>query len=146
MIPCCGERISDPLKNAFSIMFYSACFSMHQPPCLHDFSPELVNYPLIPEANSQCGYLAAHLLQNIGANSEVACFFGCAGSWGNDYALGVQLHGLFEGYLVVSVNDWFSSEFPNVLDKIVDERVIIVDNQNFYSFSLPETCNALISA
>src|SRR3972149_4648619 len=146
MIACRRERVLDALENALPIVSYCASFSMHKPFRRDDFAAEGVDYSLMTKTNTQSWNFTAHMPQNFCANTEVSGIFRCAWTWRNHYSVGFKLFNLFQGYLVVPVHDGFCPKFPNVLDKVVDERVIIVNNENFHVVSPPDICRAFIKA
>ena len=121
-----SEGVADAVENAFFVMFYCAGFSMHQLFCRDYFSAESMDYSLVAEADAESGNLAAYLLQDGCANAEVSFVFRGAWTRRNNYPVGFKLLNLLQVYLVVSVDDNFCSEFSDVLDKVVNERIVVV--------------------
>ena len=98
------------------------------------------------KADPQSGNYAAYILQDFGADTEISCFFRSAGTWRDYYSVRFKLLNLLQIYLVVSVDDDFCSDFSDVLDKVVDEGIVVVDHQNSQAVSPPAFLSALIRA
>ena len=55
---------------------------------------------------------------------------GTAGSGTDQDAVGGELVDLVDGERVVAVDDGLGTELTEVLDEVVDERVVVVDHEN----------------
>ena len=86
------------------------------------------------------------MLQDFSADAEVPCFFGCTWTWRKHDTVGLKLFNLFKANFVVSEDDDLCAKFSDVLDKVVHERIVIVNYQNFQAVSPPAFSSALISA
>jgi hypothetical protein len=99
------ERVSNIFENAFLIVLYAACFSMHQSFCADNFSSERTDYSLMPQTNAQRGYLATQVLQDFFADAKVTYVFSRAWTRRENYSVRLKFSSLFQGYLVISADN-----------------------------------------
>ncbi len=122
----CIERVWKILKNSFSIVEDGRGFPVHQSSGTDDFAAENVAHALVAEAD------AKHRKAWTKGSDDVigdASFIWGARAWRDADAFGMEGLNFGEGDLVVAFDEQIGTEFAEVLDQIVGERVVVIDDQ-----------------
>ncbi len=113
-------------ENARAIVKDRRRFSVHQTLCADDITAEHVADALVSEAHAQHGHPGA-----VGEDdfARDASFLGSARSWGDHDTVRGQLFDVSDADLVVPENAELCAEFPEILDEVVRERVVVIDDE-----------------
>ena len=93
----------------------------------HDVSPKHLPDGLMTEAHSEDRSIGAELGDDRRTNTGV---FGATRAWRDQNSIEVQGAYLVNRQHIVAVHDRFSSELAEILNKVVDERVVVIDHQH----------------
>ena len=98
----------------------------------YDSTPECMHDPLVAQAYSKYGNLRPHIGNDLRTYAKVARIFRTSRSWGNNDAIRIEVSQLVEGQLIIAIHEWPPIEFGHVLIKIVCERVIVIEDDDFH--------------
>jgi hypothetical protein len=100
---------------------------MHDFFCPDDLPSEGLTDGLMAETNPKERNLSPDSIDERYRNTGV---LGSAGT-GRDYDFfRTKLNGSFNGQFIITINDHLGTELPDILDKVIGKRVVIVDNEN----------------
>ena len=81
----------------------------------------------MPEADAEDWLPARCCPYEVAEDPGVA---GSAGPGRQQDRVGPDVERLPDAQLVIAVHDWFRAEFPEVLNEVVDEAVVVVDDEH----------------
>ena len=101
-------------------------------PCItcggsHDPPAEDLADALQAEAHAEHRATAGEVADHVVAEPRIV---GRAGARGDEHGVGIELDQLVEGPGVVAVHERLGPQLTEVLDEVVDERVVVVDDQH----------------
>jgi hypothetical protein len=100
-----------------------AGFSVHEFGSAYDFAPKGHTDGLMSKADSEDWSLAGKMADQVDADSG---FLRRAGSGREQDAFGVHGFDIRDRDLIVSADHDFGSQFAQVLDQVVSERIVVV--------------------
>src|ERR1700736_513424 len=119
----------DRQSEEYAITFVQdrGSFPMHQTISPNDLSPVYLADALMSQADPQYGNARSKMANKLVADSS---FVGRSRSWRNANFFRVQQLNFFDRRAIIPSNDQFRAEFSKVLNKVVSERIVIVEDQN----------------
>src|SRR4030095_187193 len=117
------ERIRKIAENTLSVMNDRGCLPVHQPSRAHDVAAEHLSHALMPEADAENWRFFRKCPNHIAADSR---FIRSAGTGRDDDPFGLHRSNLFDGNLIIPLNEQFSPKLTKVLDEVVGEAVVII--------------------
>src|SRR6266700_5579528 len=108
-------------------MRYLAGFAVHEIRRTYDLASERGPEGLVAEAHSQDRQFAGEVPKNIHADPG---FLGCARARGNKNARGSNRLNVAHRNLVVPANHHLGTQFTQILNEVIGERVVVVEDEN----------------
>ncbi len=107
---------------------------MHHVRGAHDLPAEDLADALVTEAHAEHGDPGlAERADGVDRHADVAGLVGAAGAGRHQHRVGLERLQLGERDRVVAVHDRLRAELTQVLDEVVDERVVVVDDQHAHA-------------
>src|ERR1700688_4413270 len=126
------ERNSHPVQHPPAVVDYPAGLPVHEVRGADDLTPEYSADALVAQAYTQRRNLLAHRLEDRLTDSKVVRVLRVPRAGGDDYAVWLHRLSLLERDLVVPEDLRRGSELAHVLCEVVDERVVVVDDEDFH--------------
>src|ERR1051326_8240698 len=132
MVTCGIERIREVLKDAGPLMPDRRGFPVHQFGRVDDCTAERVPDGLVTEAHAERRDRRAECPYELDADP---CILGPSGARRKENAVRLQPADLIKGDPVVAHDANILRRQPDELDKVVRERIVVVDDENHLPIS-----------
>jgi len=123
----CVERIGKSFKKILPVVMDRGCFPMHQALRTDNLTSKNITHALMtetdPEDRKFSGEGPDYLVTDTG-------FLGSAGPRRNADPLRVHFLNFPNTDLIISLHQGIRSEFPEILDEIVGEGIVVIDDQD----------------
>ena len=140
MISSCRHRRGEAAKDGLAIVLNRTGFAVHQMPGANDLPAEGRTNGLVSKANSEQRHFALIFITIVAPGRKMADQFDAdagllrsAWSGGDDNSLGVHRLDLLNANFVIAADLDLSTEFAQVLDKVVGKRIVIVEDEDHVS-------------
>ena len=127
MVASTGERRFEPGEDALAVVSNRAGFAVHQVAGADDLTAECFADGLVTQADAENRHFPGHVANERNQNSRIGR---SAGAGREQDALRLQRLDLFHGQFVVAIDLNLRAQLSQVLDKVVGERVVVVENKN----------------
>src|SRR6185312_1537690 len=127
MISRRDERRRQIGKDAAAIVVDARRLAVHRDAGPHDLGAVGGADALVSQANAEDRNAAAKAADQVGGHAGLG---GRAGAWRDDDPLRRERRDLIEGNGVISTNERLAAQLAHVAGEVVDERVVVVDEQN----------------
>ncbi len=127
MITGGGHGRLDAAEDGASVMFNFAGFPVHEVRSANYVAAKCSTNSLVSETNAENRSLSGEVENDRNA---LACLLRSAGAGGDQDAVWTQGFYLFGTDLIVSTHFNVGTEFTEVLDQVVGERVVVVQNKD----------------
>src|ERR1700675_3732762 len=121
------HRHGQTLKDRFIVMHDRAGFAVHEMGGANHASAEGFANRLVPETDSQHWNFSREMPDQIDADARL---MRRARTGGDDKPLGPHVLDLTHGHLIVTANLDLGAQFPDVLDQVVGERIVVLEYEN----------------
>lgn len=134
MVAGTGHIGRDAGEDRPAIVLHRAGFAVHQLFSTDHFAAECGSERLMAETDAENGNSASTGLLaccKVAQQGDAdACILRGAGAGGDEDALGIHRRDLFGCHLIVAADHHFGTQLAHVLDKVVGERVVVVEHKD----------------
>ena len=127
MVTGCLDRIREAGEDSVSGVVDDRRLAVHDLRGSNHLSAEDFSEALQSQAHTEDGPDTAELLDEGVAQPGIRW---TARPRTDENTVGFKVASLLQGQGVVAMNDGFGTQLPQILDEVVDERVVVVDHQN----------------
>ena len=134
VITRCRHRRTDPAKNRAAIMLNGARLAMHQRLCPHDLPAKSRADGLVSKAHAKHWYFPGKITDQIDAYPGIL-----RGAWpGRNYdSLRAKRINLRNLDLVIPPHLDLRTQFAQVLNEVIGERIVVIENEDHGSILAP---------
>src|SRR5271157_3901648 len=133
-----GHGRRNAAEDCLAVVFNGAGFAVHQRACADHLPAEGLADGLVAEAHAQHGHAPGKMPDQFDADSGV---LRRARAGRDNDAVGMKFFNLADGDLVIAPHHYLFSQFAQVLDQVVGERVVVVQDEDHGSgsrFEIPQ--------
>src|SRR3984893_3585273 len=129
-----GKRVSQLPQHALPIMVNLAGLAMNQWRSALYLPAKSRSNRLVPQAHAKNWKLPRQFLDQLHGNSRL---LRRAWTWRNHNPFRLFPLDIFNADLIVAMHFHLASQFAQILRQVVSKRVVVVEQQNHFSFLLP---------
>src|SRR5712691_11585242 len=133
MIPARNHRVRQVLENRAAIVVDETRLPMEDASRGAHLGAVGGPNPLVAQAHAECRRRRAQFAEDVRTHTKVPRIRGMAGTGREDDRVGCERSNLFQCHFIVSMNDWFGPELANRLIQVVDERIIVVEDEDLHT-------------
>jgi len=129
-----GEGIRQLAENILAVVMDLARFAVEEFRGADDFAAERSANGLVAEAHTKDGKFSGEALDQLHGNARL---LRRAWPWRNHNPFRLFPRDIFNADLIVAMHFHLASQLAQILRQVVSKRVVVVEQQNHFSFLLP---------